>query len=292
MIKWALRGDHPLWAAADEEAAECRQQEAVFEAPVVAPALPTATATSTPAPTTTPSPADVRITDLTLSDEMWVSDFSSLQEPVVLRANGLWVQVTNVGGMPYVAPSGGGQYTLQVMLNKAGEQLDGYAYAPGHPDELEALPDLQPGASYVLRVDGLFFWTPVTDAQLYVLIKPEPDLNFRDSILAKSVSVQPNPDSDCACVAGVARNVARSWRPGMRHRPWIRQDWAPPWRSKVVDIPRRSSGDRQMARRPKHRPGYRAVGDRGFRAGLWSGLGCCRRGAAARSYPACPSWIG
>ncbi len=207
IIKWALLGDHPLWPATDEEAAECRQQEAALAAPIAVAPPPTATVTPTPAPTETPSPADVRITDFTLSAETWVSDFSSLQEPVVLRANRLWVQVTNVGGLPYVAPSGGGQYTLQVMLNKAGQQLDGYAYAPGHPDELEALPDLQPGASYVLRVDGLFFWTPVTEAQLYVLLKPDPGLNFRDSILAKPVSVQPSPNSDCACVAGVVRNM-------------------------------------------------------------------------------------
>jgi hypothetical protein len=205
VIAWALVGDHPIWPANEEETTKCRRQEKALNS--TATPLPTVTATPTPMPTATPSPADVRITAYTLSDQPQVSDFSVMQQPVILRANRLWVEVTNVGGLPFAAPSGGAGYTLQVILNKAGEKLQEYTYAPGQPSTLEPLPGLQPGASYVLRVDDLFFWAPVDDAQLYVLLKPEPDLNLRDSLVTRSASVQQNPDSACACVAAVAHAV-------------------------------------------------------------------------------------
>ncbi len=170
---------------------------------IVSSCAPSAPLSNQPALT----PANMSLTNFTLADQL--TSFSSLQMPTVLISSTLWVQVTNTGQSPFDPPSGGGQYTLQVILKQPGGKLEEYDFVTGHPSSLEPLGHLNPQESQTLFVTNLFFFTPVNNATLEIYLIPAPNLGMDNSILSKAINVQQHPDSFQACAATVVKAMVK-----------------------------------------------------------------------------------
>jgi hypothetical protein len=159
-------------------------------------------------PTDTPMPSEpgtapaLKMTAFTLADQL--TDFQNIQMPTELRPSVLWVQVKNVGLGPLNAPSKGGQYILRVLLKGPGGLLEEYTYEPGNPLELEPLATLKPGDTQTLRINDLFYFTPVEKGEMEVILRPDASLGLGNSTLARPVTVSKHPDSyrDCAATVG------------------------------------------------------------------------------------------
>jgi peptidoglycan hydrolase-like protein with peptidoglycan-binding domain len=163
------------------------------------------TFTPRPLPTWTPipSPADVRITNFTLADQLY--DFSSLTMPIVFRPNVLWIQISNVGESTFVPPSQGGEYQLQVVLKQPGGKLEEYDYNSGKPATLNNLGTIYGGDSQTVSIADLFFFKAVDSAQLEVFFAPNANLGIKNSVVVKDISIKQHPDEAAKCAVAVAQ---------------------------------------------------------------------------------------
>jgi len=174
---------------------------------------PTSTPTSVPAPTPTKTPIPtlappgIKITNFTLADTL--KDFSQFQEPVILKPNTLWIQITNTGQAPFNPPSDGGKYIVQVVLKRTGiGKVEEYDYASGQSG-LTPLGGLEPGENVVVHISDLFFFTPVDNAELEVFFYPDPSLGIKDSILSKPITIRDHPDTFQRCAATIAQSLIK-----------------------------------------------------------------------------------
>jgi hypothetical protein len=174
---------------------------------------PTSTPTSVPAPTPTKTPIPtlappgIKITNFTLADTL--KDFSQFQEPVILKPNTLWIQITNTGQAPFNPPSDGGKYIVQVVLKRTGiGKVEEYDYASGQSG-LTSLGGLEPGENVVVHISDLFFFTPVDNAELEVFFSPDPSLGMKDSILSKPITIRDHPDTFQRCAATIAQSLIK-----------------------------------------------------------------------------------
>lgn len=152
-----------------------------------------------------PQSAELAVTNFALAetltqDALAASHFTTH----VLKRNVLWVEVTNTGGAPFVAPSSGGRYILQVIVKQPGGKLEEQEFAS---PSLEPFASLAPGESQTLMVTDLFFWRPVEVAELEVFLKPDSSLGLSNSILTKTITIADHPDSYLNCIATGAEAV-------------------------------------------------------------------------------------
>jgi len=161
----------------------------------------------TPIPIPTLAPPDIKITNFTLADTL--RDFSQFQEPVILKPNTLWIQITNTGQTPFNPPSDGGKYIVQVVLKRTGiGKVEEYDYASGQSG-LTPLGGLEPGESVVVHISDLFFFTSVDNAELEVFFSPDPSLGMKDSILFKPITIRDHPDTFLRCAGTMAQSVIK-----------------------------------------------------------------------------------
>lgn len=150
---------------------------------------------------------ELRVTNFALAetltqDALAASHFTTQQ----LRRNILWVEVTNTGGAPFVAPSDGGQYILQVIVKQPGGKLEEQEF--DSLTSLEPLGSLAPGESQILMAKDLFFWTTVENAELEIFLEPDSSLGLSNSILStKTITIEPHPDSYLNCIATVSQAI-------------------------------------------------------------------------------------
>jgi hypothetical protein len=160
-------------------------------------------------PTDIPMPADIRITNFTLSDTL--TDFSVMQAPTILVPSTLWVEITNIGESTFEPPNGQADYILQVILKKPGSKLVEYDYASGNPLSLSPLGILYSGQSQNVLVSNLFFFEAVDnpDVELEVFFAPDPSLDMENSILSRPIFIKDHPESVQRCASKLAQAVIR-----------------------------------------------------------------------------------
>lgn len=151
-------------------------------------------------PTLAPCPqgeANLKLVDFAVTPE----------RPVVFQPNTLQLIIQNVGEGPFVPQNP--DYSVQVVLKKAGQgKLEEYDYTPERYALLPSLPIIRPKETWTLTVQEAFFFTAVQDAQLEVFFRPRDPDDLSDNLVAKTISIEPHPESFWNCAAHVAKAVS------------------------------------------------------------------------------------